>query len=90
MTTVSIEIRTGQLAHVTGHNAIVKVYGSTVRECLDELVKMFPGVARYLFDRNGILMVVVLVDDKMVLNNNLDKQIADGHNLSLFPIIGGG
>ena len=44
------------LRHLTNEQATVSVSGTTVGECLDELVQQFPGVKPKLFGKNDKLL----------------------------------
>lgn len=88
---MSIKIRIGpSLQHSTGNQKMVEVCGKTVSECLDDLVRKFPDTRKYLFDRNGILMILAVLNGAMVLQKELNKKVSDGDELSLVQIVGGG
>jgi molybdopterin converting factor small subunit len=44
------------LHHLTNEQATVSVSGTTVGECLDELVQQFPGIRLKLFGKNRKLL----------------------------------
>lgn len=80
----------GTLRKFTGTKNSVEVKGETVRQCLDDLVYHFPDLRKWLFDRNGIPMVLILVNEKIIHPENLNGPVKDSDEIHLFMIIGGG
>lgn len=80
------------LLQFTNDQAIVEVNGSTVGECLDELVKQFPQIKRGLFDKDGKLLnyVDVYVNYESSYPEELAKPVKDGDELHITLIIAGG
>jgi molybdopterin converting factor small subunit len=70
----------------------VTVDGSTVRECLNALIKQYPGMKKMLFDKSGKLhdYVSVFVGGAIAYADELDKPVKDGDTLHILYIIGGG
>lgn len=88
---MSITIKFGQLLRqFVEDRETVNVNAVTVRECLNEVVQRYPAIEKYLFDRNGILMVLLLHNWVMVNQINLDQKVSEGDQLYIIPIIGGG
>lgn len=71
---------------------VVEVSGSTVRECLDQLIGQFPGMGKMLFGKDGKLLdyVSIYFDGDFVYGDDLAKPVNDGDELNLLYIIGGG
>jgi len=80
------------LLQFTNDQAMVMVNGSTVGECLDELVKQFPEIRQRLFDKNGKLLnyVDVYVNYESSYPEELAKPVKDGDELHITLIIAGG
>jgi molybdopterin converting factor small subunit len=80
------------LSSLANNQKVVEVNGSTVGECLDELVKQFPKVKPLLLDKNGKLhnYVEVYVNQESSYPEELDKQVNDGDELHVTMIIFGG
>mgnify|MGYP001211790661 CR=1 FL=1 len=82
------------LQHLTDNQDVVKVSGSTVGECLEDLVKQFPGIRKGLFDKHGKLLSYVEVyvngESKYSQPEQLDSPVKDGDEVSLVLIVGGG
>jgi MoaD family protein len=71
---------------------VIEVSGSTVGECLNHLVKQFPGTKKQLFTENGDLFqnIIISVNGKSAYPEQLDKPVKDGDELNIVFIIGGG
>jgi molybdopterin synthase sulfur carrier subunit len=71
---------------------IVEVEGSTVGNCLDNLVGQFPGMKKALFDKKGKLLRVIeiYINSKSAYPNELIKQVKDGDNVHITLLLAGG
>ena len=80
------------LHQYTNNQKIAEVNGSTVGECLDDLVKQFPSTEKGLFNENGKLYsyVDIYVNRKSAYPEELNKPVKDGDELHIAIIIGGG
>ncbi|NVL92944.1 MAG: MoaD/ThiS family protein [Desulfobacterales bacterium] len=80
------------LRHLTNDLARVEVSGRTVGECLNDLVKQFPILRRYIFDKNNRLLnyVDIYVNLESSYPEELAKPVNDGDELDLTLIIAGG
>lgn len=88
---MSIKIKIGQmLEQYTGNRETVKVQGKTIAECLDDLFRQYPETKQRLFDRSGVLMVLLLHNSEPVPQKDLSRAVADGDQLELAFIVGGG
>ena len=69
-----------------------EVEGSTVGECLNQLVKRFPRIQNLLFDKGGKLLkyVDVYVNGKSTYPEELVKPVNDGDELQILLVIAGG
>ena len=68
----------------------VEVSGMTVRECLDNLARKSPESKKWLFDKNGIIQVLVTLNGEDIYQKDLKRVVADGDELELVLIVGGG
>lgn len=75
-----------------GNQEIVKVNGGTIGECLDYLVKQFPGIEKGLFDRHGQLLnyVYFFINGKGSYPTDLTKLVKDGDELTISLLLPGG
>ena len=80
------------LHHLTEGQAIAKVKGDTVGQCLDDLVKQFPRIKRWLFNKDGQLLnyVDIYVNQESSYPEELAKPVKDGDELHITMIIAGG
>ena len=64
---------------------IVEVEGNTVGNCLDNLVRQFPDMAKVLFDKKGKLLKVIeiYINSKSAYPDELVKQVNDGDNINI-------
>ena len=90
---MSIRVKmTELLRQYTNSQGTVEVNGSTVSECLDDLIKQYPDTKKWLFDRNGILLVLIRINEETTIRHreSLNRPVADDDELYLFLILGGG
>ena len=88
---MSVKIKMSQLLQqYTNKKDTVEVNGSTVTECLNDLVKQYPDVKQWLFDKNGILMVLVLLNGETINQKNLNRTVTEKDKLQIVLVIGGG
>jgi len=71
---------------------IVEVEGNTVGNCLDNLVRQYPGMGKALFDKKGKLLRVieVYINSKSAYPDELAKQVKDGDNVHITLLLAGG
>jgi molybdopterin converting factor small subunit len=71
---------------------IVEVEGNSVGNCLDNLVRQFPGMKKALFDKKGKLLRVIeiYINSKSAYPNELVKQVKDGDNVHIILMLAGG
>ena len=80
------------LLHLTNDQAVVEVNGSTVGQCLEELVSRFPELKEWLFGKDGNLnsLVEIYVNLESSFPEELAKTVKDGDELHIVIIIAGG
>ena len=71
---------------------LVEVNGSTVGECLDDLIRQFPGVEKWIFDEHRQLLrhVFVYVNAESARKVDLAKPVKDKDTLIIAVLITGG
>ncbi|MFC1943733.1 MoaD/ThiS family protein [Chloroflexota bacterium] len=76
----------------TNNMEAVEANGSTVDECLNHLVKQFPGMEKMLLAKNGKLLnyVNIYINGEDAYPDELAKPVKDGDELYILYIIGGG
>ncbi|MEW6375473.1 MAG: MoaD/ThiS family protein [Thermodesulfobacteriota bacterium] len=71
---------------------VVAVEGNTVGECLNQLIKQFPGIEKALFAKKDKLLniVEVYVNHVSAHPNELVKPVQDGDEIHLIIMLAGG
>ena len=71
---------------------VVTAEGKTVGECLNHLVKRYPGMEKALFTKKGKLLNVVeiYVNHASAYPNELAKPVQDGDEIHLVLMLAGG
>ena len=80
------------LSQHTNNQDVVEVNGSTVGQCLEQLVARFPELRQWLFEKNGKLnrLVEIYVNMESSYPEELAKPVKDGDELHIVIIISGG
>jgi molybdopterin converting factor small subunit len=80
------------LRQITNNQATVEVAGTTVGECLTELVRRFPDIKSKLFDKKGKLLnyIDIYVNAESSYPEELAKSVKDGDKLSITLMLAGG
>jgi molybdopterin converting factor small subunit len=71
---------------------VVAVEGNTVGECLNHLIKQYPGMEKALFAKKDKLLnvVEVFVNHATAYPNELIKPVKDGDEIYLVVMLAGG
>ena len=81
------------LQSLTNDVEVAEVNGSTVGECLDDLIRQYPQTKNWLFDRNGTLLVFIRInseDTAIHHRDDLSRPVKNGDELYLYLLLGGG
>jgi len=80
------------LQQFTNDRSMVEVSGSTIGDCLDDLVKQFPKIKPLLFDKDGKLSghIFISVNLKSAYPEELARMVNDGDELYIVRVIAGG
>ena len=78
------------LVRLAGNREIIEVTGSTVRECLNDLVKQIPGAERQIFNADGSLILLFLLNNEAFFEQDLDHPVVENDELWLLSIVSGG
>jgi molybdopterin converting factor small subunit len=71
----------------------LEVDGHTVGECLDDLIRQYPRIRDYLYDRNGLLRALFTVNNVDIVTPGLQDRkrvLHDNDELQLLVIFAGG
>ena len=71
---------------------VVDTEGTTVGECLNHLIRQFPGMEKALFAKKDKLrnVVEVFVNHAAAYPNELAKPVKDGDEINLLVMLAGG
>ncbi len=88
---VNIHIHTTH-RQFTNDFEVVPVEGTTVGECLNQLIEQFPRMEKALFaGKDKLLNVVeVFVNQSSAYPNELARPVKDGDNIHLIVMLAGG
>lgn len=80
------------LRHLADGVTTARVKGSTVGECLNYFVKLYPKTERLLFDKDGKLVryAEVYVNKVTTYPEELTTPVKDGDEISIVYLISGG
>jgi sulfur-carrier protein len=80
------------LQRFTDEQPLVELEGSTVKDCLIQLVQKFPRINDIIFSRNGSLSpyLYVSVNLESAKSETLERTLSDGDQLYLIQIVAGG
>lgn len=88
---MSIKIRLNHAFRpFAGGQESVEVKGTTVIECLESLIGLYPVFREILYDSDGIMTALVLLDGETVIPDDLSRSVSGQSDLSLLPMIQGG
>jgi molybdopterin converting factor small subunit len=71
---------------------VVEVQGSTVGECLKDLMRQHPGMEKSIFTKNGKLnpVVEIYVNAESAYPDELAKRVKDGDDIHITLMLAGG
>lgn len=89
---IKVDIFHPRLKQLMGSTDSVRLNGNTVGECLNHLVKQFPGTEKWLFNEQGQLLkhVYVYVNAESAYKAELDAPVKEGDKLLIAALITGG
>ena len=75
------------LLHLTENQDTVEVDGVTVRQCLDNLIKLYHKTRWFCGD---VPSVLVLLNREIILLKDMDTEIKDEDKIDFVMMMGGG
>jgi molybdopterin converting factor small subunit len=80
------------LQRYAGNKRIVEVNGTTVGECLDDLVRQYPSMAPMLFDDTGKSLdkVFISINLESTYREKMNAPVKKNDDLYLILIVAGG
>lgn len=87
----TVEI-TSIFGRYTNNQLSIKVAGSTIGECIDDLVKQYPEFGKIILGKNGKLRhnFDIFINGKTVYPLEMTRPVNDGDKLNVVMLIQGG
>jgi molybdopterin converting factor small subunit len=81
-----------EMAHLAGDNYTVETVGSTIGECIEQLVVRHPALKDLIFYRDGQLQtfIEIYLNRKAACPDELNHKVEDGDEIHLIMMIAGG
>jgi molybdopterin converting factor small subunit len=76
--------------HIPG---VLRVEGETVGECLNDLFRQYPEAKEWLFDKQGVLQIMVYINGEENIiyhREDFSRKLNRGDELQIVPVIYGG
>jgi molybdopterin converting factor small subunit len=74
----------------TNGQETVRVPGRTVREVIDELDKLYPGIKQGLCDENGLRPFLTVFVNSQLVGRLLSQPVDEASEIHFIPAIAGG
>jgi molybdopterin converting factor small subunit len=88
---MSARIKLSQIfKQLADNQAILKVNGNTVRECLEDLMIRYPATRNWVIDKEGSLISLVVLNGNTLRPKDLDISVTEADDIYLLTMIGGG
>jgi molybdopterin converting factor small subunit len=89
---VKITIAYPHLQQFTNNRESIEVNGSSVGECLGDLIRQFPGIDKGILDEHGQLLsyVYFIINGKGVCPTALTQKVREGDELVIALLLAGG
>jgi molybdopterin converting factor small subunit len=78
------------LQKLAGNREKVEVAGATVKQCLDDLVRQIPEAKSYIYNNDGSLALLFLLNNKALYDQDMNHPLAEDDELWLLSVLGGG
>ncbi|HCY86875.1 MAG TPA: ThiS family protein [Desulfobacteraceae bacterium] len=80
------------LRHLSDDAETFQVEGSTVGQCLEELVKAFPGMQASIFSKKGEIhhLIEIFLNSKTAHPDELRRPTVDGDEIHVVTLLSGG
>ncbi len=89
---IKVKIFYPELQRLTGDSSSIRLEGKTVGECLQDLMRQFPGSKKLLLNDQGKLLkqVYVYVNTESMLKAEFSRPITETDELMIAVLITGG
>ncbi len=88
---INVKVAAYLQCYIDGKESL-QVEGSTVRQCLENLIVKFPEMKGMLFDEKGGLLdyISVFTSRDVAFEDQIDNPVKDGDVLNILYVISGG
>ena len=69
---------------------VISVRGNSVIACLEDLIKQYPRAREHVFNRDGSLALLVLLNNEPLPGQDLNHPVTGADELWLLSIVSGG
>jgi molybdopterin converting factor small subunit len=88
---VAIKIKLNlTLQTLAGNREKIEVTGSTIKQCLNNLIKQIPGAEKHIYNVDGSLKILFLLNEEALQEQDLDHPVTENDELWLLSIVSGG
>ena len=88
--TIKISLHTTHRRYTEGKE-IIEVEGTTVGECLKDLVKKYPPLDKEIFKKGKLnSLIEIYIDGASAYPNEMARPVKDGDKIDLVYILSGG
>jgi molybdopterin synthase sulfur carrier subunit len=78
------------LRELTGGREKIQVTGGTVREVIDALDQLVPGIRLRLCDTNGLRPGIAVAVDTQISRSGLHQPVSENSEIHFLPAVSGG
>lgn len=68
----------------------IEVTGATVKHCLDDLIRQLPDARPQVYQPDGSLTLLLLLNNEPLPNQDINHPVADRDEIWLLSIVSGG
>ena len=78
------------IQRLAGNRERIEVAGTTVKQCLDDLVRQIPEARNIVFDTDGSLALLFLINSEALREQDINHPLAENDEIWLISVLGGG
>ena len=78
------------LQRLAGNRERINVTGATVKQCLDDLIRQLPGAKKHVFNTDGSLALIFLINNEAIREQDINHPLAENDEIWLLSVLGGG
>ena len=78
------------IQRLAGNRERIEVAGTTVKQCLDDLVRQIPEAKKIVFNSDGSLALLFLINNEALREQDINHPLAENDEIWLLSVLGGG